>query len=255
MSFALMCGASLSAQSARTAAPTLRWDVISVKPMAAADRCGDGGGIRTLPDGISASCVPLGFVIENAYRLLDQDRILGLPKWAQSESQMYSIEARMSGEDAPAYAKLSREDQFRMLQLVLTARFQMKAHTDAREIAAYDLLIAKGGPKLKEPTAGEPGSSSFSAASGSVKWANAPLTNLKFLLGREVGKPVIDKTGLAGRYDFTLEFTPVARAATDNTGRPSVFTALEEQLGLKLVPAKEPVDVLVIDSIEQPGEN
>ena len=126
---------------------------------------------------------------------------------------------------------------------------------EPREIAVYDLVIVKGGHKLKEPVPNEPGSSSFSAASGSVKWANAPLTNLKFLLGREAGKPVIDKTGLTGKYDFTLEFTPAARASTDDTGRPSVFTAVEEQLGLKLVPGKEMVDVLVIDSIAQPEAN
>ncbi|HEY5056164.1 MAG TPA: TIGR03435 family protein [Acidobacteriaceae bacterium] len=232
----------------------LVWDVISVKPVAA-DKCGDSGGVLPLPDGVSAACVPLAFVVEVTYHLLDQDRIIGLPKWAESESQMYSIEARVSSEDASAFAKLSRDDQFRMLQQVLTDRFRMKAHMESREIAAYELVIAKGGQKLKEPEPNEPGSSSFSAASGNLKWANAPLTNLKFLLGRETGKPVIDKTGLTGKYDFTLEFAPAARAATDDTGRPSVFTALDEQLGLKLVSAKERVDVLVIDSIEQPAAN
>ena len=213
----------------------LAWDVISVKPMSE-QSCGDGGGVRPLPDGISASCVPLDFVVESAYRLLDMERIIGLPKWAESESQLYSIEARVSGEDAAAFGKLSRDDQFRMLQQVLVERFQMKAHTEVREIQAYALVIAKGGPKLKTPTPDEPGSSSFGTRTGDIQWANAPLTNLKFLLGKEVGKPVMDKTGLTGKYDFTLNYTPAAHP--DDTGRPSVFTALEEQLGLKLVPSK-----------------
>jgi uncharacterized protein (TIGR03435 family) len=184
---------------------------------------------------------------------MDQTRIVSLPDWAKDNSHLYAIEARVSGEDAAAYGKLTHDEQFRMLQQVLAERFQMKAHMEAREIAAYDLVVAKGGPKLKPPTPDDSGASQFGSPDGHVKWAGAPLTNLTFLLGRETGRPVVDKTGLTGKYDFTLEFAPAARAATDETGRPSVFTALEEQIGLKLVPAKEPVDVLVIDSIEQPA--
>jgi uncharacterized protein (TIGR03435 family) len=78
---------------------------------------------------------------------------------------------------------------------------------------------------------------------------------LKFLLSKEVGRPVVDKTGLTGKYDFTLEYSPSARAGFDESEKPSVFTALEEQLGLKLVPSKESIDVLVIDSVEQPTTN
>jgi uncharacterized protein (TIGR03435 family) len=252
---AFRCTTASLAQRANAPAKPLQWDVISVKPTAP-DKCAaDGGGVRALPDGISAACLPVPFVVEVAYRLLDQDRIIGLPKWALSESHLYSIEARVSGEQTAAYAKLSRDDKFGMLQQVLAERFQMKAHMETREIAAYDLVIANGGQKLKQPQPNEPVSSSFSAAGGNVKWTNAALTNLKFLLGKEVGKPVIDKTGLTGKYDFTLEFTPAARAATDETGRPSVFTAVVEPLGLKLVPAKEAADVLVVDSIEQPAAN
>jgi uncharacterized protein (TIGR03435 family) len=247
----LISAVGVSAQLANPLAKPLQWDVISVKPMSP-QSCSAGGGLRPLPDGISAFCVPLAFVVESAYRLLDQSRIVGLPAWA-GDSHMYAIEARVSGEDAAAFGKLSRDDKFRMLQQVLTERFQMKAHIETREIQAYELVIANGGSKLAQPAANEPSSSSFAAPTGDIKWANAPLTNLKFLLGREVGKPVIDKTGLTGNYDFTLEYAPAARA--DETGKPSVFTALEEQLGLKLLSSKELVDVLVIDSIGQPTAN
>ena len=233
----------------------LQWDVISVKPMSE-ETCAAAasGGVGRLPDGLTASCVPLAFVVENAYHLMDLSRIVGLPEWAKGPA-MYAIEARVSGEDAAAFSKLSHDEQFRMMQLVLSERFQMKAHWETREMGAYALVIAKGGPKLKEPAANEPSTSQFGATTGEVKWANAPLTNLKFLLGREVGKPVVDKTGLTGKYDFTLQYAPAARASTDDTGKPSVFTALEEQLGLKLLSSKEPIDVLVIDSIEQPAAN
>ena len=113
----------------------------------------------------------------------------------------------------------------------------------------------KSGSKLKEPSETTSGISQFSATNGEVKWANSPLTDLTFLLAQETGRPVVDSTGLTGKYDFRLKYTPADHAATDESGRPSIFTALEEQLGLKLVPMKQPVEVLVVDSIAQPTEN
>ena len=245
---ALMGAAGVQAQPTEQ----LQWDVISVKRMSA-DSCSKatGGGVRYLPDGLSASCVPLTFVVEVAYRVMDPARIIGLPEWATG-LQMYALEARVSGEDAAAFSKLTRDEKSRMLQPVLAERFHMKAHMEAREMPAYALVVSKGGPKLKKPDPNERSGSQFGAATGEVQWANAPLTNLKFLLSEEVGRPVVDKTGLTGKYDFKLEYAPAARAATDESGKPSVFTALEEQLGLKLVPSKEPIDVLVIDAIEPP---
>lgn len=248
---ALIVSARIHAQSPEQ----LRWDVISVKPMSS-DSCtkATGGGVRYLPDGLSASCVPLVFVVEVAYRVMDKTRIVGLPGWATG-SQMYAVEGRVSGEDAAAFSKLSRDDQSRMLQSVLSERFHMKAHTELREMRAYDLVISNAGPKLKQPGPNERGSSQFRAATGEVKWANAPLTNLKFALSEEVGRPVVDKTGLTGKYDFTLQYAPATRGAAEESSKPSVFTALQEQLGLKLIPSKESIDVLVIDSIDQPSAN
>jgi uncharacterized protein (TIGR03435 family) len=255
LNLALAGGAAMHAQPATASSRTLQWDVISVKPMSP-DACpANQGGVGWLKDGLTASCVPLAFVVESAYHLFDSARIVGLPEWSKDPSQVYAIEARVSGEDAAAFNKLSREEKLGMMQLVLADRFHMKAHMEPRPMPAYDLVIAKGGPKLIAPEPNESGTSQFGAPTGDVKWVDSPLTNLMFLLGRETGRPVVDKTGLTEKYDFTLAFTPAARAATDDSGRPSVFTALEEQLGLKLVPAKEPVDVLVIDSIEQPAMN
>ena len=250
---AVICAGLAGAAGVEAQPATMQWDVISVKPMQA-ESCAkaQGGGVRYLPDGLSASCVPALFVVEVSYHLFDKARILGLPEWATS-SQMYAIQARVSGEDAAAFSKLSREEQYRMLQPVLAERFHMKAHMEAREMPAYDLVVSKGGSKLKQPDPAERGGSQFGAGNGVVKWTNSPLTNLKFALSQEVGRPVMDKTGLTGKYDFTLEFAPANRAATDDGSRPSIFTALEEQLGLKLVPSKERVDVLVVDAIEQPA--
>jgi uncharacterized protein (TIGR03435 family) len=246
-------GVAIQAQPANPTAKPLHWDVISVKPMAPGG-CA-GGGVSHLPDGLSASCVPVAFVVEEAFHLMDQTRIAGLPEWAVDNSHPYAIEARVPGEDAAAFRKLSREEKFGMFEQVLTDRFGMKTHRETRVLPAYDLLAAKGGPKLKEASAEEPMQWAFGAPTGDVKWVNAPVGSMVWFLGRETGRPVIDKTGLTGKYDFTLEFEPAARADKEDRGRPSVFTALEEQLGLKLVSAKEPVEVLVIDSIQQPAAN
>ena len=251
-----MACALLPGAAGRQAHPPskLPWEITSVKPMLAKD-CKEGeGGVHFLPNGLSAECVPPVFVVEFAYQLMDPSRILGLPKWAAGP-QLFAMDARVSAEDAGAFARLKREEKAGMMQSVLAERFAMKAHTEARPMPAYALIVAKNGPKLKQPSDTATGYSQFGGSTGEVKWANSPLTDLKFLLAKETGRPVVDKTGLAGKYDFTLEYTPADRATTDGSGRPSIYTALEEQLGLKLVPIKQPVEVLVIDSFQQPTEN
>lgn len=237
------------------ASQQLNWDVISVKPMSP-DSCKPAeGGVRSLPNGFSAACVPAVFVLEFAYHLMDPARILGLPKWAIGP-QMYAIEARVSADDVAAYAKLKPSERAAMMQIVLADRFGMKAHMETREMPAYALVVARNGPKLKvSSSVATSGSSQFGGGGGEVKWVNSPLTNLKFLLAKETGRPVVDQTGLTGKYDFTLEYTPAAEPATGEGGRPSIFTALEDQLGLKLLPSKQPVDVLVVDRIDQPTAN
>ena len=210
--------------------------------------------MRFLPNGLSAGCVPVVFLVEFAYHLMDPTRILGSPKWAAGP-QMYAVDARVSGEDAAAFAKLGRDEKSGMMRSVLAERFGMRAHMETREMPAYALVVAKSGSKLKEPSDTTWSNSQFGGSTGEVKWRNSPLTDLKFLLAKETGRPVVDQTGLTGKYDFTLEYTPADHAARDESGGPSIFTALEEQLGLKLVPAKQPVEVLVVDSLEQPTEN
>lgn len=232
----------------------LQWDVVSVKPVSSAGCNNGNGGVRFLPDGLSANCVAPIFVIEVAYRLMDPSRFIGLPKWATG-SQKYSIDARVSSQDVEGFTHLKRDQKAGMLQSVLAERFGLKAHVETREMPAYVLEIAKSGSKLKNPSNETAGYSQFDESSGEVKWVNSPLTNLKFLLAKETGRPVVDHTGLTGKYDFTLEYTPFAHQETDQSGRPSIFTALEEQLGLKLVPMKQPVEVWVVDSLQQPTEN
>lgn len=253
--FAVVCAVFMGFVSTHAQSPVqLRWDTISVKSMLANSCKPEEGGVRMLPNGLSATCAPTIFILEYAYQLMDPTRIIGLPKWALS-SQMYEIEARVSAEDAPAFEKLKRAEKAAMMQAVFAERFAMETHMETRDMPAYALVVAKNGPRLETPSETTHGYSQFGGSNGVVKWANSPLTDLKFLLAKETGRPVVDQTGLTGKYDFTLEYTPLARAETDESGRPPIFTALEEQLGLKLVATKQPVEVLVIDSFEHPTEN
>ena len=237
--------------SAAVQVPT--WDVVSVHP-AQPQSCTQSG-IRTNTNGVNVVCGSLLLVIRLAYGVMDPNRVVGAPDWMKSGG-LWNIDAKVAGEDVAAYGKLSPDDQNRMLRTLLADRFHLKAHMEKREMPAYDLVVAKGGPKLREAMAGKDANANLvGGPGGKIEGVGTHLTSLPSLLNREVGRPVVDKTGLTGKYDFTLEYVPAAKAATDETGGPSIFTAVEEQLGLKLEPAKEPMDVLVIDSIEQPAAN
>jgi len=249
-------GTAESTATASTSAELPDWDVVSVKPVDAQDKCAEGSGRQTTPDGVHIFCVPVLFAIEAAYGIMDSSRIVGAPEWVKSGTR-WNIDAKVAGEEAAAYRKLSRDDRNRMLRPLLADRFRLKAHMEQREMPVYDLVIAKGGSKLRQSTASDSAKPSgmVMREAGKIEGAGTQLTSLPWILNGEAGRPVVDKTGLTGKYDFTLEYVPASKAATDETGGPSIFTAVEEQLGLKLEPAKEPMDVLVIDSIAQPAAN
>ena len=250
----LAAGAAAS-QGQAPAAKLPGWDVVSVRP-ADPQQCTQGAGMRTTTDGVSIFCVPLLFAIEQAYLIHEPSRILGAPEWVKNNSVKFVIDAKVAGEDVETYHHLSRDDHSRMLQPLLAERFHLKAHIEQREMPIYELVVAKGGSKLKESPEDAAGNAHMvTDGRGKIDVQHALLSGLPGILNSEVGRPVVDKTGLTGKYDFTLEYVPAAKAATDESGGPSIFTALEEQLGLKLEPAKVPMDVLVIDSIEQPAAN
>jgi uncharacterized protein (TIGR03435 family) len=164
-------------------------------------------------------------------------------------SNYYNIAALVPGDVAPVIGETRK-----MVQALLTERFQLKFHRETREMPVYDLVVAKGGAKLKENPEG--GSMSMNATE--MKFTGAPMQMLVRQLSGIGGldRPVVDKTGLAGKYDFVLK-TSFDRATGVNTGPAgeSIFTAIEEQLGLKLESQKAPVEILVIDSVSRPSEN
>jgi uncharacterized protein (TIGR03435 family) len=199
-------------------------------------------------------------------------RTIGAPAWMSSET--YDIDARLEESDLPAWrAPATQKQMFHaLLQALLAERCKLVVHREMREGPVYDLVIAKNGPKLqqasstlsadivaKHPDAGAvPGASGMFALGpdNSVALYGVSLRTLTTLLSNRAGRPVVDKTGLTGLYDIHLD-PPQPLPTVDDTpdSGPSIFTMLEEQLGLKLVSAKEPVELLVVDHIERPSEN
>jgi uncharacterized protein (TIGR03435 family) len=232
----------------------LSYEVVSIRPH---KLFGDGGGLWFLPDGLESRGLTLAPLIAGAYGIANQSQVYGLPGWVASSS--YDIQAKVDVRTAEAWKNLSpnqlEKQQESMLRSLFVERCQLKAHLETRELPVYDLVIAKNGLKMKEapPEEEHGGYISGNEMKGSSTTIESLLTNLPGWSGRKV----IDKTGLTGkRFDFDLTWTPDDQrdVAPANVG-PSIFTALEEQLGLKLVPSKAPVQVLVIDHMERPTPN
>jgi uncharacterized protein (TIGR03435 family) len=206
--------------------------------------------------------------------------ISGGPAWINSER--YTINAKPADNASPETI------QGPMLQALLEDRFKLKTHRETKDVPVYDLTAGKNGPKLQPAKEGNclaqairarraRGDDSVPAVTycGDLlrKGANTvadfhevSLIDFSKIFGRFVDRPIVDKTGIAGRFDVHLEFTPDQAtprlgdqngppAGADADFGPSVFTAIQEQLGLKLEPAKGPGEFLVIDSVERPSEN
>lgn len=208
--------------------------------------------------------VPLKMFIQWAYVLPDS-RILGGPSWLGSTkfdieaSSDPSVDDRMHSLNSAA-GKLQKQ---KMLQALLANRFQLKVHEESRELPIYSLVLAKDGPKF-QPS--QINGTTIDGRNGEIKVKGSDDTVglLADELARPLGRPVINDTGLHGRYELTLKWTPDDPASAGpgahgpsdaDPSLPSIFTALEEQLGLKLVARKGPVPVLVVDRAEMPSQN
>ena len=237
------------------------FDVVSIKPNKSVDR---RFGIVPSPGGlVRATNATLRQLINAAYGTPDFRIVFsagaGNTGWITSDR--FDIEAKASGDPPRAELQL-------MLQSLLADRFKLVLHRETRETPTYDLVAAKGGPKFKEAKCvGQPSPQNpcgaFSGSATHFFARAAKIGQLTQFLSSHESRIVVDKTGLPGEYDMDLTWTPVDpplgvgdtdQAPPDPNG-PSIFTALQEQLGLRLEPSKGPVEILVIESAEKPDAN
>ena len=209
-----------------------------------ANSTGNEGSVVNFEDTglLRARNVSLKMLIRSAYSLQD-DQIIGGPKWLDSDR--YDIDAKTAGPIKGTEEKL-------ILQNLLAERFQLKTHTEKRELPVYRLEVAKNGPLVKRSQSNSseirpsrnPGHNQISVVRIGIRQFAA-------MLGRFVDRTVQDATGITGDYDFTLTWDPDGASATV----PSLFAALPEQMGLRLESGKAIMDVLVVDSAEKASEN
>jgi uncharacterized protein (TIGR03435 family) len=218
-------------------------------------------------DGFRCENISLKTLITNAYGIR-QDLISGGPGWTETDG--FDIDAKVAGPDVETYKKLTQKERESVLQALLAERFNLKVHRETRTLPIYDLVMAKGGFKLKalapiddaaeeaKPKDQRRERGSFSTGPGQFEGKGVDFHNFVDNLAYMVERTVIDKTGLGGIYDIDLKWTPQDESASADSGvegGPSIFTALQEQLGLKLESGKGPVETIVIDHADLPSEN
>jgi uncharacterized protein (TIGR03435 family) len=240
--------------------------VISVKPNKSS--LGAYGLVTTefTADGFRGTNVPVHSLLLQAYGLHEGESF-GEPAWANSD--VFDIEAKVAGPDVAAFSKLDSDQRQAMLQQILAERFKLAAHRETREVPVYAISVAKGGPKLKESEI-DPAVSASARRGGGIRMSmgmiaahECTIPYFLSMLSRQLGRTIIDRTGLISNYEFTLQWMPdngVSASSNVPDGAqpdalPSIFTALQEQLGLKLEATKAPASVLVIDHLERPTQN
>ena len=222
-----------------------QFEVASVKR--AADASTGPGDIprnmETSPGHFAMRNVPLRFALEWAYDLKDYE--ISGPEWIKN-AERYDIIAKAAG-------PVPNEQMRPMLQALLTERFQMKTHREKKELAVYVLVPGKGAAKVKEPAAD--GDARLSGGPTGVLFHKQPISRLTFLLTRRLDRPVLDQTGLTGIYDFTVDISGLPGGdrvgGPDAPPGPSIFTAVQDDLGLKLEGRKQAIEILVIDSVNK----
>ncbi len=249
-----------AAAGAAQAPPAAAFEVASVR----ANRSGPAGVSANWQGGVTIVNMPLRAIVQLAYGINTPSRIIGHPDWTNVER--FDIQAR------PPDGMATVEQMRPMLQALLADRFKMVARLERREMQSYALVKARPngplGPKLtpsKAVCAGRGAQPNPEAVPcgvrpggpGRISLIGIPMAQLAPLVSVAVGRPVVDRTGITGIYDIEITFTPGQAPGSDlaNPDAPSLFTAIEEQLGLKLDAERETVDVLVIERIERPTEN
>ena len=237
---------------------TLEFDAVSVKP---SNPNSASGTVVDVTRGGTLHVVnaTLKDLMETAYDV-GSFQIKGGPKWA--DAAKYDVDATPG--TRPQGAAVPQPDWTNVrlkVQALLKDRFQLQLHRETRTGSIYSLAIAKGGIKSTGLSVTQNPHRGINAGQGTMLGEAASIAQLAYKLSRLLGRPVVNNTGLEGNYDFKLEWTPdLSPSAPDGQpvqtpGGPSLFSALQQQLGLRLEATKGPVDVLIIDLVNKPSEN
>jgi uncharacterized protein (TIGR03435 family) len=255
-------------------------EAVSIKPDES-----DFSGFRMMytSNGFTVKATP-EMIIRIAYGVQDF-QISGAPKWLNSER--YEIEAKMNKATIEQINKLDKAQATRahqqMLRELLANQYKLVLHHETKELPIYSLVIAKSGPKLqqakpedtylsgiKDPN-GQPmkGAHLMRIGPGELTGQALPIAELVRLLSQQLGRTILDKTGLKGEYDFALKWTPEGHSSplykgnkggtlenhtlTPDSSEPTLFAALQQQLGLRLESQRGPVDIFIIDRVEKPS--
>jgi uncharacterized protein (TIGR03435 family) len=226
------------------------FDVATIKPSHATDGHSHIYNHAEIGE-FSTINVSIKMLMQFAYEL-PETRILGGPPWMNSAT--FDVQAKTTSELAEHLHQLTfneaTSETRKMVQTLLSDRFQLQVHIEKRELPVYKLVVAKGGAKLG---AVQTSGTTINTGHDHLQVQGADSVELlSDQLAKVLGRVVLNQTGLVGRYDLRIKWAPDDSA--EATG-PSIFTAIEEQLGLKLEPAKAPVEVTVVDHVSMPSEN
>jgi uncharacterized protein (TIGR03435 family) len=253
--FAIPAAAARPVPMPKDAVPV--FEVATIKP---SEPGRQGRGLTMRGRNVVTFNTPVSFLLSFAYGVHPQ-QVVGGPSWLASEN--FDITGQPDIQGVP------NEQQIRhMVEKLLVDRLKLTFHREKRELSVYALGLGKSGPKLTKNDTNPDGLPGLGfRAPGAMFVVNATMANFAATMQMAVlDRPVVDQTALAGRYDFTLNWTPdetqfagmgirVPPPTDAANAPPGLFTAIQEQIGLKFEPTKAPVDVLVVDRIEKPTEN
>lgn len=251
-------GANAQDTSAQTTQTAPAFDVASIRPHTPLPHEGNHIWSSASDGNFRTQNISLKALIQFAFTM-PESRIIDAPAW--TTSQFYDIEAKSTDDALNQSLHALPSDQAKpiklaMVQSLLADRFGLKTHREQRVLPIYELIAAKDGQKL---TPSKSGGLTINDGRDHFNGQGITMPLLAQELAQYAGRVIIDKTGITGRFDIDLRWqpddAPPVRLNGEETSLPSLFTAMQEQLGLRLEPAKGPVDVLVIDDVHQPTEN
>jgi uncharacterized protein (TIGR03435 family) len=261
-----LCAAGQTSNSVST--PEVKFSVVSVR----ANRSDSERMSYSIPrdgDSITFTNYPLFYMVIFSNDFHRSDLVFGMPGWTKNER--FDLVAKVAPEDVETYHSLSPKQRMAMFQEVLADRFKLRFHREPKELPALEMMVAKGGPKLRAPDATTPldlkqkyGQSITLLGRGVIKGEGGTMADLALMLTTVTHEgEFIDKTGLTGTYDFTLEYSEESESDPVGGGpesirpsdAPDLPTALREQLGIQLKPGKAVFECFVVDHIEKPTPN